>query len=191
MRKAFGLLTDPACTTPYPQDYPQDYEVGLTIALRLANAACDRVALRANNGGVCMGPAAQQLWDWIQTELIGDETRAKWTNTVSYGVTVDEDHLNEMVIAVFGGFNRIRGFTNKSDRFKMKALPLQNKHSRTRKAYQNYHGGENMVNIVAFPVGGKNVFNLHVQVRKQAYAEAARKKAQQKAAFEAGGWSTA
>ena len=138
-----------------------------------------------------MGSEAQKLWDWIQTELLGDEQRTKWTNTASYGVTVDEDHLNDMVDSVFGGFNTVLRFTNKTERFNMKVLPLQNKHSRTRKAYQNYHGGENMVNVVAWPVaGGSNVFNLHVQVRKKAYAEAARKKAQQKAAFEAGGWST-
>lgn len=138
-----------------------------------------------------MGPEAQNLWDWIETQLLGDEARSKWSNTASYGPTVDEDHLNDMVKEKFGTFNKIYNFTNKTQRYNLKALPLQNKHSRTRKAYQNYHGGENMVNIVAWPVGGgKNVFNLHIQVRKKAYAEKARKKAQQKANFNAGGWAT-
>jgi hypothetical protein len=53
----------------------------------------------------------------------------------------------------------------------MKALPLQNKNTREHHAYGSQKGGgENKVNIIAYPAaGGKNVFNLHIQVRKGAY----------------------
>lgn len=119
-----------------------------------------------------MNSVGQALWDHIVTKLVGSkDTAADWKNTLDYGITVDEPNLNEMVTEKFGRFNRAVKFTNGTTQYLMKVLPLQNKNTRGHHAYGSVKGGgENKVNIVAWPeAGGGNVFNLHVQVRKTAY----------------------
>jgi hypothetical protein len=119
-----------------------------------------------------MNAVGQTLWDHIETKLMGSKsTGTDWKNTLDYGVIVDEPNLNEMVTEKFGGFNKAIEFRNGTAQYRMKVLPVQNKNTRDHHAYGSVRGGgENKVNIVAWPAaGGGNVFNLHVQVRKAAY----------------------
>jgi hypothetical protein len=119
-----------------------------------------------------MNAVGQTLWDYIETKLMAStNTAVDWKNTLDYGVTVDEPNLNEMVNAKFGGFDRAISFRNGTAQYRMKVRPLQNKNTRDHHAYRSVKGGgENKVNIVAWPAaGGKDVFDLHVQVRKAGY----------------------
>ncbi|MBU6258892.1 MAG: hypothetical protein KGN16_07855 [Burkholderiales bacterium] len=111
---------------------------------------------------------AKTLWRWIETELLGAEnTATAWNNKLDYGTTVTEDDIDGLVSETFGGYERWIQFRNGETQYKLKALPVQNKHTRTDHAYKTVKGGgENKVNIVAWPAkGGANVFNLHIQVR--------------------------
>lgn len=115
---------------------------------------------------------ALTLWRWIETELLGSEdTSTDWSNTLDYGVTVTKDDIDGLVKEKFGAYERWIRFTNGSTLYKLKALPIQNKNTRGKHAYKTVKGGgENKVNIVAWPAaGGANVFNLHVQVRVHKY----------------------
>ena len=124
-----------------------------------------------------MKAVGQTLWDHIETTLIGStNTATDWTNTLDDGVVVDEANINEMVQEKFAGGNKsydgIYAFTNGTKQYKLKAKPLQNKTTRETHRYGEVRrGGENKVNIVAYPAAdGANVFNLHIQVRKARYA---------------------
>lgn len=119
-----------------------------------------------------MNAAAQKLWDYIETNLMGSKnTATDWANTLDYGVTVHEGDVNEIAREKFGGYDTPISFRNGTTQYRMKILPLQNKNTRDHHAYGSVRGGgENKINVVAWPAGGGgNVFNLHVQVRKDAY----------------------
>lgn len=115
-----------------------------------------------------MTPAASTLWRSLETTLFASENTAKdWSNTLDYGVKVTKEDIDSLVTEKSGGFEKPIRFTNGTKQYKCKAMPVQNKNTREKNAYGSVKGGgENKVNIVAWPhEGGANVFNLHVQVR--------------------------
>lgn len=139
-----------------------------------------------------MGSQAESLWRWIETYLM--KSTSGWNNNLDYGVTMEEDHMDEFVKGKFDGYSKFRRFRIDDKNYKMKALPMQNKNTRAEKAYGSVKGGgENKVNIMCYKDGGKEKtgFNLHIQVRKQATADKYRKAAENKKAEAAGGWQTA
>lgn len=133
-----------------------------------------------------MNANAQNLWTWITTEMLSKKD--KWANTASYTSKVLLADVTEMVDEIFGGYSDKKklykyGFTVGEERFWLKALPMQNKFNRAKKAYQVAQETENVVNILAWPsAGGGNSFNLHINVQRKA--------AVAKASADADGWST-
>ncbi|MGN6526286.1 MAG: hypothetical protein ACTHL8_07850 [Burkholderiaceae bacterium] len=138
-----------------------------------------------------MTPVADTLWRWIETNLM--KNRTKWSNTLDYGVTVDEDDMDSMVDEQFGGYKKNYWFQIGDVDYKMRCLPLQNKNTREKHAYGSVKGGgENKVNILCYQDGVDGVkFNLHIQVRRLAQALDARRRAANKDAEAEGGWQTA
>ena len=138
-----------------------------------------------------MGSVGQALWRYIETRLMSKTSG--WDNNLDYGVTVNEDDIEEFVQEKFGGYSKFVRFRIDKTNYKMKALPMQNKNTRAEKAYGSVKGGgENKVNIMCYQVGeDKTGFNLHIQVRRQATADKYAKKAANKEAAASGGWSTA
>jgi hypothetical protein len=140
-----------------------------------------------------MGSEAQALWRWIETYLM--KNTSGWNNNLDYGVTMNENHIDEFAKEKFGNYSQYVRFRIDKNNYKMKILPLQNKNTRSEKAYGSVKGGgENKVNILCFKVpenDGKTGFNLHIQVRRQATADRMAKRAANKKAEEEGGWQKA
>lgn len=138
-----------------------------------------------------MTPVADTLWRWIETYLMKDQTA--WDNKLDYGTTVDEDDMDSMVTDKFGKYSKYKWFSIGSNRYKMKALPLQNKNNRAQHAYgQVRGGGENKVNILCFKDGENEVgFNLHIQVRRLAAALEARQRQANREAAANDDWQVA
>jgi len=139
-----------------------------------------------------MGSQAESLWRWIETYLM--KSTSGWNNNLDYGVTMNEDHMDEFVKGKFGDYSNFKWFRIDDKNYKLKALPMQNKNTRSKNAYGSVKGGgENKVNIMCYKDGEKEKtgFNLHVQVRRQATADKYQKMAENQKAEESGGWQTA